>query len=181
MWVIFRQNYIGFYKNFLLYTDRCKCSYLQGCKTKILYFIICSLLIVSLNPCASLISITLSFFSLHLSLSLSLSPTPSYSPLPLFHLNLLSPPLLAHSSSRPFLLRLWVSQWLILCVWIWGIVGIFSDDGTGVWQQWWLLCVFVVDGSGMQFRFGFYFVFVFVFYFILFIWVCGYGFGGGGC
>ena len=73
MWVLFRQNCIGFYKKFLLYTDRCKCSYLQGCKTKILYFIICSLLIVSLNPCASLISITLSFFSLHLSLSLSLS------------------------------------------------------------------------------------------------------------
>ena len=93
MWVIFRQNYIGFYKNFLLYTDRCKCSYLQGCKTKILYFIICSLLIVSLNPCASLISITLSFFSLHLSLSLSLS---LQLPLTLLYLSFISTSFLLH-------------------------------------------------------------------------------------
>ena len=133
MWVIFRQNYIGFYKNFLLYTDRCKCSYLQGCKTKILYFIICSLLIVSLNPCASLISVTLSFFSLSLSNSLLLSFASLSSLPPISHLSLHSPPLLAHSSLPPSLLRLWVSQWPILCVWIWGIVGIFSDDGTGVW------------------------------------------------
>ena len=93
MWVIFRQNYIGFYKNFLLYTDQCKCSYLQGCKTKILYFIICSLLIVSLNPCASLISITLSFFSLHLSLSLSLS---LQLPLTLLYLSFISTSFLLH-------------------------------------------------------------------------------------
>jgi len=56
--------------------------------------------------------------------------------------------------------------------WIWGIVGIFSDDGAGVWEIVVVAVFFVVEGSGLRFRFGFYFVFVFYFIYLdLWIWI----------